>query len=230
MANKRKKKEPEDLKFDGWLATFGDLVSLMLTFFVLLLSMSEIDTMALKAISAETIGEQNISVFGNGGGSNSIIPNIINRPLSREEQLLALRQRSKSSLSKTPLAASIKFPIIDKTPLIRIPSVVMFKPGEVSLSPAARSSFHHLSMELMANDEFIRIESYASPDETPGKFKTLQALSVERALSVMKFLASQGVKVQNMAISGYGAEKAIHNGRSSAQNTKSARIDILYKQ
>ena len=49
MARKKKKKGGEGLA--AWLVTFSDLVTLLLTFFVLLLSMASMDRVMLSRMS-----------------------------------------------------------------------------------------------------------------------------------------------------------------------------------
>ncbi|MFB6261743.1 MAG: flagellar motor protein MotB, partial [Thiohalorhabdaceae bacterium] len=58
----RSKKEP-DKTF--WMVTFSDLLSLMLTFFVLLLSMSTMSESSLQRIA--TAVEEGVGIMGRGG-------------------------------------------------------------------------------------------------------------------------------------------------------------------
>lgn len=51
MARKKKKPESEGLKGDEWLGTYSDMVTLLLTFFILLYSMSSVDSEKLKQLS-----------------------------------------------------------------------------------------------------------------------------------------------------------------------------------
>ena len=51
MAKKKKSSDSGGLKGDEWLGTYSDCVTLLLTFFVLLYSMSSLDAEKAKAIS-----------------------------------------------------------------------------------------------------------------------------------------------------------------------------------
>ena len=46
----REKKPKKEVKTDAWLATYGDMVTLVLTFFVLLYSFSSVNEKKLKEI------------------------------------------------------------------------------------------------------------------------------------------------------------------------------------
>ena len=60
---------------DAWLVTFGDLITLLLTFFVLMLSMSSMDNQRLK-VAFEHFGGKP-AIF-EGGDSSAIGPDVEN--------------------------------------------------------------------------------------------------------------------------------------------------------
>lgn len=60
----KKKKEEEEIKTDGWMATFSDLMNLLLCFFVLLFSMSTVDQEKYEQLVASMSGD--FSVLSGG--------------------------------------------------------------------------------------------------------------------------------------------------------------------
>ncbi len=63
-----KKKEEEEIKTDGWMATFSDLMNLLLCFFVLLFSMSSVDQEKYEQLVASMSGDFSIL----SGGAQAI--------------------------------------------------------------------------------------------------------------------------------------------------------------
>ena len=59
-----KKKQEEEIKTDGWKDTFSDLMNLLLCFFVLLFSMSNVDEVKYAELVASL--SNSFSIF-NGG-------------------------------------------------------------------------------------------------------------------------------------------------------------------
>lgn len=59
-----RKKEEDEVKTGGWINTFADLMNLLLCFFVLLFSMSEVDAQKFQEVAASL--SQSLSIF-NGG-------------------------------------------------------------------------------------------------------------------------------------------------------------------
>ena len=61
---RKKKEDPPAPGSPAWMATFGDLMNLLLCFFVLLFSMSSIDAAKFEAMAASF--SQTFSIFGMG--------------------------------------------------------------------------------------------------------------------------------------------------------------------
>ena len=59
-----KRKQEDDVKTDGWMNTFSDLMNLLLCFFVLLFSMSEVNAEKFQDIAASL--SQSFSLFSKG--------------------------------------------------------------------------------------------------------------------------------------------------------------------
>lgn len=53
----RKKRKPDDINTNAWMDTYADTITLLLTFFILLYSMSSTDNEKLKVIAAALKGE-----------------------------------------------------------------------------------------------------------------------------------------------------------------------------
>ena len=48
----RKKRDKEDMRTDDWMATFSDTMTLLLTFFILMYSISTVDAAKFKQIAS----------------------------------------------------------------------------------------------------------------------------------------------------------------------------------
>ena len=69
MAKKEKKEPPKPST--AWQGTYGDMITLMLCFFVMLYNPSEVDTVALSQVVASISIETNIMDEPSGGDSLS---------------------------------------------------------------------------------------------------------------------------------------------------------------
>jgi len=101
----KKKKYPVEYlpNTEAWMTTFADLVSLMLTFFILLISMSTMDKTGLSDI--ETSFRKAVSVFSAGDKTELQItpPFEMQKLVSTRELMLAMRQNSKAILKHSTL-------------------------------------------------------------------------------------------------------------------------------
>jgi flagellar motor protein MotB len=82
MSKKRKRQEEEGGSAD-WLMTFADVLTLLITFFVLLISMSSMDSKALKETSAFFMGAVGNLGAGKGRSTALMIDPRNSRPMPR---------------------------------------------------------------------------------------------------------------------------------------------------
>lgn len=102
MAKNKKSSGDSGPDPNAWMVTFGDLVTLMLTFFVLLLSMSSMDEQKLKIMSGDSSGEllKLIDETEQPTGRPFVITkiNLLNR--LRQEMAITARNLSKKAKVK----------------------------------------------------------------------------------------------------------------------------------
>lgn len=147
---KRKKKYPIEYKAnpEAWMTTFADLVSLMLTFFILLVSMSTLDKTGLQDIS--TYFQKAVSVLGAAKKTElHIIPPMeLHKIVSPRELMLAMRQNSHVVLKNSTLSHKIKAVIIKDRLYLRISDAVLFDEGSAELKPEHIKALKRLSKML----------------------------------------------------------------------------------
>ena len=178
MARKKEKKEPEDIDTDGWVLTFGDLISLMLTFFVLIVSMSTMDDKMLKEISDES--KTGISLFDHGASTDmSIAPMVeLNRPVSMQEMMLAARQQANQILANSEWKSKVKARIVKDKFMFNLPGSVLFSEGGANLKEQDIVILRRLARLLASTPGHIRVEGHTSSDTVPADSKFTDAWSL----------------------------------------------------
>lgn len=102
MAEKRKKPQGDDSDPGAWMATFADLVTLLITFFVLLLSMSSLDASAVN----DSFGffDAQPGAVGEGKGNGELKTRIV-----VPDPPVMASAPTKEQISKDPERANHKF-------------------------------------------------------------------------------------------------------------------------
>lgn len=253
MARKRKL-EPDVLPdTDAWMVTFSDLMSLMLTFFVLLISMSTLDATKLKDISSEFKGALLLLSAGEGTEPHVAPPlkQYIGPKITPQNMLLAMKQRSKSVFDNGTLAHKVKTLVLKDRLILRISNATLFEPGSATLKSAHVKAMKQLAHMLAISPGNIRIEGYADPSELSqpdGKnrldnlesasqerrFPNVWSLSLARAASVLHVLVAEVVNPVRLSLVGYGPRTKRKGTGGKGKTLKSSESDryvdiVLFK-
>lgn len=169
-----------------WMATFSDLVTLLLTFFVLMLSMASFD----DPNKVDAVFESIRSALG-ASGLNRKVPGTFVEELQLTPQLIQdetvnpivakLREAMKEHISDDLVRMStdeheIRFRLDDR---------VLFKPGSTELHPASYAMLTDIALALKDEEVTIRVEGHtdATGDELGNwRVSSLRAIAVVEAL------------------------------------------------
>jgi len=220
---KKKSKVSED-KGGKWLATFNDMVTLLLTFFVLLLSMSKLDVAKVKdAVYAIN------SAFGilNFGGKDSRVFKPFILPL--EDRHLRFRERKRELARHINKIGNMDARVIDEGVSVRLKEKLFFKTGMAEIEEKDYPSLKKLCSILQKNDCQIRVEGHTDdiPIETK-RFPSNWELSVARAVNVVKYFISKGnISPERLSAAGYGDSKPLYPNVSDHNRELNRRVEII---
>jgi chemotaxis protein MotB len=238
----------------GWLATFSDLCTLLLTFFILLLSFAKTETAKYEA----AIGSLRNAFGGNvlkagevmrAGKSPSDAPTMIDsdmpaKPFPIEfltaEGLLdkheinresdAQLNQLKKMLAENDLSESANVYEMPETIMVRMKDKIQFRPGSTGIDEINIQVFDRLIKMMRENNWNIMIEGHASAGETSAKAPVMDAytLSSERALAVSKALIQRGVTPSRITTLFYGDSRPLD--KSANANLSDRRVEFILKK
>lgn len=225
-----KKKEEEDVDTDIWMVTFSDLLSLLLTFFVLLF--------ALKSMDKGKIDEF-FGYFRGGGMGIMEMGKGISVDMTRLPKEVALTHKVFSlqelrlamdlSVSDIVVGVDIKSHIDDRGLVIILPGHVLFDSGASDVKPEAKLILDRLSKVLRKSRNDIMIEGHT--DNIPistEQFPSNWELSTDRAVKVLRYLVeSSKVPPKRFSAVGYGAAKPLVPNVDNESRMKNRRVEII---
>ncbi|MDQ7032288.1 MAG: flagellar motor protein MotB [Desulfonauticus sp.] len=235
MAKKKKKKGGGPPK-DGWLVTFSDLVTLLLTFFVLLLSMSSLDKSVIKDM---------VSVFQQGtgflGASSrvkvedrfKIVRDILQKPWQIYEKkqriidLLFPDEALSPDLSKSTLAKNLEILRRPEGVAIVLNNGILFASGQYKLKPEVKPVLNQLAQLIAIWPAPVNIAGYT--DNTRGRKMDNYTLSSLRALSVLEYFREQHIEAKRFSVSAYGPNFPIASNKTPEGRKRNRRVEILFK-
>ncbi len=233
----KEKKEPEKPS-TAWQGTYGDMITLMLCFFVMLYDPTEIDITQLATITQSLQMNETESV--NGGmslstGKLSDLGNTINSlPAIEKGRSLGLAKKKAVSLFAPDIKSNrITITSDERGLVISLAADNFFEEGSADLNiDETRETLLRLS-DFFKDPELknrrFRIEGHT--DNTPvaadSKFISNWELSAGRAMNVLHYLADFGVDENKFSVAGYADTRPKFSNDSPETRAYNRRVDII---
>lgn len=236
----KEKKEPEKPS-TAWQGTYGDMITLMLCFFVMLYDPSEVDTTMLAQIQSSIVIQQDSieSPVTTGGmsltaGRLADLGNTINSlPSVEKGKSLGLAKKKAISLF-APETKSAKITVTsdERGIVISLASDNFFEEGSADLNiEETREILLKLSkffQEPEIKNRRFRIEGHT--DSTPvsnEKFPSNWELSAARAVNTLHYLSDFGVDEKRFSVAGYADTRPVFSNDTREGQAYNRRVDIL---
>jgi chemotaxis protein MotB len=227
-----------------WMTTYSDLVTLLLTFFILLFSMASLDKNRFQRIATAL----NVA-FGAASGeklfhNNSKNPlTLINEHNSRhnfktarnvtiqasQKQLTDFLSAVKQAIHAEQLDAFIKIIEDNNTIILRVNSVILFDSGSAAIKPEGVNTLKKLGPFLKSLDREIFVQGHT--DNQPINtvlFPTNWELSTKRATNIVIFwIAKCGLNPARLTPTGNAEFKPVAGNETEAQRSQNRRIEIV---
>ena len=224
----RKRKPKKEVKTDAWLATYGDMVTLVLTFFVLLYSFSSVNEKKLKEISAALT-----SLLGGGTTGEAILDggNGILEEVAPETDDIQDSTFTKVSefLKENGLQDVAQIKTDERGIIIELNDKILFESGKSDLIPQSKEVLDKISSLLATLDNGFIIEGHT--DDIPinnYKFNDNWDLSSARAVSVIRYFTQvKGLDSAKFQSAGYGEFKPLVDNSTEENRAKNRRVNIL---
>jgi chemotaxis protein MotB len=230
MARKKKREEGGGA---SWLETYSDMVTLLLTFFIMLYAMSTIDAQKYATIVASFSKEMNPVVYYQQGSPSDLEETSeIPEPLDDDEvnELDELYSLLKQYVEENGLQDQVELSRSEEYVFIRFSDSVTFRGYSDILEVRGKGMLDVLAEGLSTVDEYIEEVIIAGHTAAVEYDKTDidRSLSTDRANVVLKYLEDKDVinPAKYLAI-GYGLYSPIADNSTSEGRAKNRRVEIF---
>ncbi|OPL16137.1 MAG: hypothetical protein AVO38_08675 [delta proteobacterium ML8_D] len=221
---KKNSKDSGD-KGSKWLATFNDMVTLLLTFFVLVLSMSKLDVAKVKE-AVYAINDAFGMLSSNSLGEIKAFEPFVMPINSRRPGLSETRRELAEQIDRI---GNMNAKIVEGGISIILKEKLFFKTGMSDIEEKNYPALKNLSSILQKTDCQIRVEGHT--DDIPidnKRFSSNWELSVARAVNVVKYLISEGnIPPERLAASGYGDSRPLYPNVNNHNRELNRRVGII---
>lgn len=220
-----------------YMATYGDLVTLLMCFFVLLFAFSEIDAQKFEAVMQSFSGSAGILSGGKTVSEAELVFDALPESQTTEatqsqENLADLQEIIEQYIENNDIDFEIEVSLESRGLVIRFPDNALFDSGSADLKVASIDTLNFLG-QLLNDAKFvdraIRIEGHT--DNIPIrtlKYPSNWELSTARATQVVKFFVTDSeIRPLRLSASGYGEYHPIDDNTSRDGRAKNRRVDVV---
>ena len=213
----------------SWMVTYGDMMSLLLTFFVLLVSFSTIQE--AKFYEAIQSLQGALGVLKSPPTAREmkklVVPELVRR--EREEILYEFRQLEQSLLD-AGLDAQVDLRLTGDGIQFKIDDSFLFASGSADLRRESSPVLEKLAVFLGKFPQDVEISGHT--DSVPirtVRFPSNWELSSSRAIAVARFFQERDLDPQRIRAVGYGEYRPLATNETAAGRASNRRVEIFLR-
>jgi chemotaxis protein MotB len=233
-APKRKKKQSEGTP--DWMVTYGDMTTLLLTFFIFMFTTAEINGYKLQLILAAFQG------LGSLDGGNTLqhgklaeLGNtVMSLPSMQPGRALDKARRQAISLFEPEIRSkTVRVTEDERGLVISLAADAFFRPASAEVNiEASRSLLQRVATLLSSKDlsgRKFRIEGHtdSAPTDPNGPWPSNWELSAARAANVLHYLVDFGVNEKQFQIMGLADTVPLMSNATPEGRAYNRRVDIV---
>ncbi len=223
----------------AWMATFGDMMSLLLCFFVLLMSFASMDVRRFAAVVGsmrDAFGTQRMHPGTIESLSDSLVRlsdtestpflRVIDVPTKLAERDQEKKARIEAQLREMKLQRVVKVELSPDGVVVRLPGEMLFSAGSANLRPSAIVLLREVGdlIRAMPGKVAVRGHTDASPVAS-GQHASNWALSSARAVAALVHLVDvERIEPTRMRATGFGATQPLPDASAEAQR----RVEFVF--
>lgn len=243
MSRRRRKEERGQEGSPAWMTTYGDLVTLLLCFFILLFSYSVMDAMKFEQIIYSLQGtflrEQGIldsSRFPSNPEDDAMLdvdketkPELDQEAEEIFDEFYEVYLSVRNFLQEAGLDDDVKIRYEDRGIVLEMREAVLFDPGRAELKDDSLELLHSINLVLEKLPNKVLVEGHT--DNVPMNHPIFQSnweLSVVRATRVVRHLTeTKGLDSERFVASGYGEYEPIDTNETPEGRAHNRRVNIV---
>ncbi len=213
-----------------WMVTFGDMMSLLLTFFIMLISLSEVKQEERFQAMLESIRRQ----FGHDRAMASMIPGKSSPRNSRLSKLASMgRARRFNTMrggqpQRSPQGDEPRVKARSPGTTISVGTRVIFDHGTNKLTELAKRELQKISGEIGGKPQIIEIRGHTSRRPLPphSSYNDNWDLAYHRSTAVMEFLVNLGIEPYRMRLSVAGSYEPYFKAEGMKNLQQNDRVEV----
>ncbi|MCE7903349.1 MAG: flagellar motor protein MotD [Gammaproteobacteria bacterium PRO9] len=250
----RKHEHEEHVNHEAWAIPYGDLVTLLLAFFVVMYAVSSVNEGKYRVLSdsltaafrgtprtMEPVPVGNQIAKGHGDDNGKIRPNEAMKfpekikPEAKPAEDTQLQIQLDQMTADLEVAMQV---LIDKDMIrvqraaswveVEIKTDILFPSGSAAIEPAAIPTLEKLAAILARRPYPIRVEGHT--DNRPihtAQFPSNWELSAARAARIVRLFAEHGIEPTRLVVAGMGENEPVADNATADGRNRNRRVALV---
>ena len=223
--------EEESPGVPEWVVTFGDMMSLLLTFFIMLMSMSEVKEEQRYQAMIDSLRKR----FGHENAMISVIPGKVTPRNSALERLASMGRSRRVDIMKG--GAKVKAPVGESPLVMQTPAsersttggIIYFPDGGWQLGEKQKRTLQNIAKTLGGKPQKIEIRGHTSNKPLPegSPFRDHWDLAYSRCNEAREYLVKIGINPRRIRIAVAASNELRHTGNDPLLARENSRVEIF---
>ena len=222
----RRRGKSDDVEIGSWMDTYADTITLVLTFFILLYSISAVDSKKLSDLSK--------ALQNSLGGGTSIEElkhiddlkvKVGNQNLEKED----LAKKVNKAIQDNNLQEVVKVREENRGIVLQLDENILYDSGRVDLKDTSIKALDTITKLVKDMNNDVLVEGHT--DNVPihnSEYESNWELSTARAVSVVRyFVETKDVPPTRFAVKGYAEFRPLVENSTPENRSTNRRVDIL---
>jgi chemotaxis protein MotB len=212
---------------DGWVMTYGDMMSLLLTFFVLIVSFS-----SMQQTKFEQAVNSLHDAFGVMAEAESVIefeqPLVPNHdPTDEEAEVIYEVREVEKFIVEHGIDDKVEVEMKDGRVMFRLDAPFLFESGLAKLKPVSLGVLNKMQGFFKKFPYEVTVEGHTDshPMHSPV-FDSNWELSAGRSVSVARYFQGMGMPPDRIAATGFGEYRPLADNATVKGRQKNRRVEI----
>lgn len=226
---------------ERWMASYMDMVTVLMCLFIVLFAMSSVDKGKYEELRNSLATGFGVDVTEEIDVVEGVVvpplyqigreedPDAIAIAASELDELRALRDRIHGGLKERGLDPLVQFDISERGLTIElIGAETFFAPNSIRLEQDASTILDIVGPALATSSFPVAVEGHADPRGSPAPFPTDWELSAGRATQVLRHLVERGgMPGERIQSVGFGSSRPATMGSAPADLAFNRRVDVV---
>lgn len=220
--------EDEDPGIPEWVVTFGDMMSLLLTFFIMLVSMSEIKEEKKFQAMLESMRRQFGSdativaaLPGDNPPMNSSMQSMASMGRAKRKDIMRGGNKVKAVAGDDNLVRTIR-PGKDTT----VGGTIFFGEDSAELTDDSRARLREIAQQIAGKPQKVEIRGHTTRKPVAGGGDHW-SLAYERCNNTMTYLIELGLDPRRIRLGSAGAHEPLDTSIDAESRQRNARVEVL---